>query len=808
MASRMTHLDERQTATALIALKHRPHLVVDASTVEVIPPWGIRGDEINPQSPPSPPYSCAENCKTCSRQYFPVARRLSNEAAKDVVESLVRGISENHTALQQALSSHADAIAIRWRKRSRERRRTLLESLSSLHPDKHGIRALVPARDNTKELETTRKTAGGYLDTWLTPWLDISTLSESPLNFLALLKHRTSCHPAQWVMFDYQQADLALTYGVLGRYYNRHAIRLTDDEFGQLVEWDKARVHSHEDFGLNAGLYILTAGHRISQILLGVVNDLLAEIRQRAEKHAKTHTVGQSNPNVGQALSTWTNLVNNNFTSFGGGNTGIVSPPKSTFTDPMPLTLAQLRDMILTRDKAASDELKLVQSDAEYVHHLVSEVEKTFARDVLDDEGVWAFLSQTVLVQPLLNKLWWDEVLSRAQRAADCYAAIISAGGGGGGVGRSEQHKREELDVLLVFMKEACTQQLVTQLVQLYGSLSHEPGLDPSLLNLEYHVDFRTTDPLFWVLTTMGYDEGRDATLPLSISLDFLQTYLAANEKAKSRVSSRLLKRITDISSLNDILTALDRYRGHNSCVLDDHSPANPGLIENERLKIEEFQKAWKAVDTDRLSRKAAMLLKKIFATVEDATVDSMSNEPDAKHKSQCAALIAETKATVQPRAPAGGSSSFQGQLRDPLPAIDLERGVKSLSLWDEMMMSQTSPTNEPSTTSDALEPAHTVGKEEADDARGFQSSGGASKAEMAQAKQRWPKFVAAMEDAGFIPTEGAGSAVTFHATDGSGSITFHKPHPDSTIFPVMLRTFGRRMATWFDWKPSNFSPI
>lgn len=637
MERRMSHFDERQKATAMIAFRHRPHVAVDVSVAEAIPPWGISGEEINPQSPPPPPYDCAEVCKTCSRQCFPVARRLNDEAAKDLVESLVRGVSANNTALQQTLSNHADAIAARWRKRSREKRRTLLESVSLLHPDKHGIRTLVPDRDNTKELENTRKTAGRYIDSWLAPWLDIDTLSESPLSLLALLKHRTSSHTAQWVMFDYQQADLALTYGVLGRYYNRHAVRLTSEGFGHLVEWDKARVHSHEDFGFNAGLYILTTAHRISEMLLGVVNDLLAEIRQRAEKHAKTPTVGHSNPNVDQALSIWTNLVNNNFTSFGRGNRGMVQAPKPAFTHPEPMTLAQLRDMILTRDKAASDELRLVQNDAEYVRLLVSEVEKAFARGVLDDKGAWAFLSQTVLVQPLLNKLWWDEVLSRAQMAADCHAAINSDGGEDS---LSAKYKRGELDVLLVFMKEACTQQLVTQLVQLYGSLSHEPGLDSSLLNLEYHVDFRTADPLFWVLTTMGYDEGRDTTLPLSISLDFFQTYLAANEAAKSRVSSRLLKRITDISTLNDILTTIDRYRGHNSRVLEDHSRTYAGLIAKERLKIEEFEKAWKAIDTDRLSGKAAGFLKKTVATIDDATIGPVSSGPEAKNELQSAALI------------------------------------------------------------------------------------------------------------------------------------------------------------------------
>lgn len=185
-----------------------------------------------------------------------------------------------------------------------------------------------------------------------------------------------------------------------------------------------------------------------------------------------------------------------------------------------------------------------------------------------------------------------------------------------------------------------------------------------------------------------------------------------------------------------------------------------------------------------------------------------------------------DTKTTAPPRAPADGSTSPEQQPREPVPAEGLKRGVKSLSLWDEMMMGQANIPNEPSTAGDAPEPADTARQEEADDdstpgnvvarTRALPQDSynlvlqmlGAASRQQAQAKQRWPKFVAAMEDAGFAPTEGAGSAVNFHATDGSGSITFHKPHPDSTVFPVMLRTFGRRMATWFGWKPSDFSAI
>ncbi|KAL2256724.1 hypothetical protein VTK26DRAFT_1220 [Humicola hyalothermophila] len=75
----------------------------------------------------------------------------------------------------------------------------------------------------------------------------------------------------------------------------------------------------------------------------------------------------------------------------------------------------------------------------------------------------------------------------------------------------------------------------------------------------------------------------------------------------------------------------------------------------------------------------------------------------------------------------------------------------------------------------------------------------GRRRAADAQARHRWPKSVAAMADPGFV------SAMTFHAPNGSGINTFHRPHPDATVVPVLLRSFGRRMAAWFGWAPERF---
>jgi hypothetical protein len=250
----------------MIAFGYRRHVVIDHSGSAT--PGRVLDDRITL----STPYDCRDDCTTCSRQYFPVSRELNDSEAKDLVDGLVAKIMANHALLQTALDSSADAIAHRWRKRSREKRRALLASISTLHPEQYGIRFMIPDRAEAGEQHKVHnfvsKTSTTHLDTWLAPWLDIEQLSQSPLVLLSLLHHRTSRHPAEWVMFDYSNLSMAQCYGVLGRPYNRHAVRLTADGFGDLVDWNKQQVHSHECFGLNAGFYMAQSG-RASLLYLG-----------------------------------------------------------------------------------------------------------------------------------------------------------------------------------------------------------------------------------------------------------------------------------------------------------------------------------------------------------------------------------------------------------------------------------------------------------------------------------------------------------------------------------------------------------
>ncbi|KAF5370711.1 hypothetical protein D9758_001875 [Tetrapyrgos nigripes] len=73
-------------------------------------------------------------------------------------------------------------------------------------------------------------------------------------------------------------------------------------------------------------------------------------------------------------------------------------------------------------------------------------------------------------------------------------------------------------------------------------------------------------------------------------------------------------------------------------------------------------------------------------------------------------------------------------------------------------------------------------------------------------AGMKWDTFVKVMEDVGFkYDPSTAGSSVKFVPPDPRDPpITFHKPHPDPTLQPVMLKEFSKKLRRYYGWSPED----
>ncbi|KAJ7647018.1 hypothetical protein FB45DRAFT_892118 [Roridomyces roridus] len=74
-------------------------------------------------------------------------------------------------------------------------------------------------------------------------------------------------------------------------------------------------------------------------------------------------------------------------------------------------------------------------------------------------------------------------------------------------------------------------------------------------------------------------------------------------------------------------------------------------------------------------------------------------------------------------------------------------------------------------------------------------------------ASMKWDVFVKLMTDMGFqyVPST-SGSSVRFDPPNPQDvPITFHKPYPDSTIHPIMLREFAKKLKKSYGWIEADF---
>ncbi|OBZ71054.1 GTPase-activating protein gyp1 [Grifola frondosa] len=74
-------------------------------------------------------------------------------------------------------------------------------------------------------------------------------------------------------------------------------------------------------------------------------------------------------------------------------------------------------------------------------------------------------------------------------------------------------------------------------------------------------------------------------------------------------------------------------------------------------------------------------------------------------------------------------------------------------------------------------------------------------------APMKWENFLKVMREMGFTYEPGtAGSSVRFDPPDPRDvSIMFHKPHPDPTIHPVMLKDFAKKLKRTYGWSEEDF---
>ncbi|KAK0725134.1 hypothetical protein B0H67DRAFT_121994 [Lasiosphaeris hirsuta] len=213
-------------------------------------------------------------------------------------------------------------IAGRWSELLVEGREDFLGE-RGLHNFQFSARRLVPAYGCSDKNADISSTSARYRTTWLSPYLGIPVLSNSPLELFNLLHVRTEHHPSTWAVFDFQHAALARRYEVLNTYFHPKALAITPRDFGQLVDWSKWELHGRQTLGFNGGIYTLAAMesvHSSSSAALPVTSSSERFLNQYSSQTGTSDTTPSTPPPL-----TWLQLIENGFSSLSDPN-----PPRVT----------------------------------------------------------------------------------------------------------------------------------------------------------------------------------------------------------------------------------------------------------------------------------------------------------------------------------------------------------------------------------------------------------------------------------------------------------------------------------------------
>ncbi|KAK5694378.1 hypothetical protein LTR17_024859 [Elasticomyces elasticus] len=806
--------------------------------------------------------TCPETCAKCAEQYLPRGHLLyperrrcadffSDEHAQTTTQQFVRDTKANLAAVKERLDKYGDAFLKRWERRSVSARAALVrQALPQAHD-----RNFAPARvefeyrrsyysslgDSTKckskqdvvNADVKDVMVEYHLDmreAHLLHYLDLQTLSEDPMALISLLYHRSHTEPADWVLFDKEMTRIPFDVWLWRNQYNPHAVIMYGQHYGRLINWNKHSAHALDIIGFPRAVLILEAQDRLAKFMRTMIDLVLAQDLQAAS--------------VGSVLLD--NLAQLDF------QRGAHTRRLDAFRPPPCYDIQIIVDLLGGVYESLLDGLFALQADPIHFRDYIASVKGTAFLDSLDNEQ----REERTLVLTLGYFVWTDvfrvalEQADYVRRKQEQYGNEVRAG----------KSMPEDYACALVLLGRHLENVFSGQLVDLanlqaatgtFEGLEIFRGDGVGRLRLGGEDLFRA-DPILWNMNELQ-DLDASSQRP-TFYLAFIDQLMT--EHGNTKVDALLATHFSSMAVVQDILASIKYHRpqpdiGESSealAVLAVDQPANKEAIapcgfscnwpgksilwpllqtvmdlplpsarvsrlalarrRDLRCATEEF---WDSVaramyheflgrglEEDDTDTSAIVLFYRLTPQYQKEVADEyrrLEEELDLKEQEE-AHLNRNCKPAIQPLQNKWGHDN-NGSVPDQ---VERKQKTKTRRTDDTQPATQTIEQQFSTIDMQQTGPKLAVKPESKlvfD--RMFSTS-----TELADVS--WDSFVAAMIDAGCSITPNGGSAFTFKDLRGSkASIVYHRPHPDPTINPIMLRSMRYRLRKWFEWDVDTF---
>ncbi|KAK4620580.1 uncharacterized protein CLAFUR5_10683 [Fulvia fulva] len=811
----------------------------------------------------APPLDFHEHCDICSSHYRPLewqsdttrayAGILSDDTARALIEAHLADVESSRNHLQGMLQSYGDIISRRWEKKSQDyRKQKVRHALSSAFAESSSTTIISDYSDDLDAFRGTRwaslwrSSARG--DRWpLMEWLNIGDFCKDKTMLLSLLHVRTAHHNSSWIVNDTRATAQTFRYSRFPTLFNGRTVKMCGDDIGELLnDWDQNLMHSFARMGFPRALMTLQTQQRLMVVLCLLVDSLVDGA-------------------IANGNTRWQVLVNNGLhpASQDGPWSSYTNP---TFAAPLLFDPERMLREAVARREHVLDELWLMQTDPPYMHLVVSSRKKHFKslKQDVSNEALWSRVALTMTAELCSRVTEWAEVIHGLEKVNETFqSGNITIGAA---VESTVEQALYNLGDILHARLGSQTRTFYSMLpssaqlrasfwfFEANGVLRHRARIAPpstqkgtKLLELVELLNNAMKDttavrarPVFRLLEhELQQQNMLDARLyeQLSDMILTAELFVARRWSQHGQPAPRI-SIVTDEPGQE----SGERQR-QQSAGGEFHTTGLVGFCPQAKRRLSSAFKGFHATPWPRGTRdliwlqkaeKCRVRLRELWDVVREETIEvwqglgpfdlveaitaAFSFDKEMRHlesleveRQKCKATNDERKAAAATAATTdqgpiqwnwGSSEGIRPKQRKQTKArvvrnsvADLSDGLDNPNLDGAIEGAHEKPTKSLPVIYVKQETLNMFNRMYAHDDAPTKAK-----------NVRWSTFVQAMAEAGLLAADASGSAVSFESVDGGGRIVFHKPHPDSTIDPIMLRAMGKRLRKWFGWDANRFA--
>jgi hypothetical protein len=322
---------------------------------------------------------------------------MDTETVSEMAQTFVKSIFTDLEYVRAKLDSHGNAIINRWTKKNVDQRRAILLKAFPDMFDKKFPQAHITYGKEFDGWVAKRP----FRKTWLLPYLTLDNLSDDKTKLIALLHHRRSSEPQEWVQFDSAQFNDAYTRGRLEVRFHVGAIVMQGSEYGKLVAYDKNDIHRFATVWWPRARLILEAQAELYGFLHRIIDIILEDYTGPggSDKWLKTISAGLK---------------------LGGGQEFLSPYTRAAFSAASKFDPSSLLETALAREAAGEDDLWLLSTDAEYALLQTDHLRKLdFYKDFASHEkNIWGAIVHELTTPALYRSNMWRWVRQELEHVA------------------------------------------------------------------------------------------------------------------------------------------------------------------------------------------------------------------------------------------------------------------------------------------------------------------------------------------------------------------------------------------------------